>query len=217
MQRLLGPRTIVEAVFLVAVPVVAVVSGAGTWTIVGASAAAYLLVLVVETMLWRETGAAAASGGADVPVMPVVAPPLVPPVPAPVVETAGPADPVEPAPDEEPPHEDEPEPEPAPPPVAERPALTALPTLPPPPQPAPPQVPEPPSTNVVPLGIGSAPREWSLWELERLVREHSGDPVRGEERRFLLMYLRDFAGADGQLPVEFDVLVRESFGDLLAL
>ncbi len=30
------------------------------------------------------------------------------------------------------------------------------------------------------------------------------------------MYLRDFAGADGLLPLDFDGLVRDSFGDLLA-
>jgi hypothetical protein len=39
--------------------------------------------------------------------------------------------------------------------------------------------------------------------------------VRDEERSFLLMYLRDFAGADGVLPVDFDALVRDSFGDLV--
>jgi hypothetical protein len=30
------------------------------------------------------------------------------------------------------------------------------------------------------------------------------------------MYLREFANADGDLPAEFDGLVRESFGVLLA-
>jgi hypothetical protein len=74
------------------------------------------------------------------------------------------------------------------------------------------------AASVVPLGAPSAPREWNLWELERLVREHpTGDPLVDEERAFLLVYLRDFASANGVLPVDFDGLVRESFGDLLGL
>jgi len=56
------------------------------------------------------------------------------------------------------------------------------------------------------------PRNWNLWELERVLRAHGR---RNEEREFLLLYLRDYAGPDGQLPVTFDRLVRESFGDLL--
>ena len=61
-----------------------------------------------------------------------------------------------------------------------------------------------------------APREWNLWELERMTREIAGaDAARDEERSFLLMYLREFADPDGMLPVTFDPLVRETFGDLL--
>ena len=41
------------------------------------------------------------------------------------------------------------------------------------------------------------------------------DPQRDEERNYLLMYLREFATSNGALPVDFDPLVRESFGDLL--
>ena len=49
------------------------------------------------------------------------------------------------------------------------------------------------------------------------MRERSGgDPVLDEEASYLLLYLREFAGPDGDLPVEFDSLVRESFGDLIA-
>ena len=56
----------------------------------------------------------------------------------------------------------------------------------------------------------------SLWDLERLSREAAGDDVvRDEERTFLLMYLREFAGPDGVLPVDFDTLVRDSFGELV--
>jgi hypothetical protein len=60
------------------------------------------------------------------------------------------------------------------------------------------------------------PREWNLWEIERLVRAQTGDDPRGEEWGFLLVHLREFATPDGVLPVEFDDLVRESFGELVA-
>jgi hypothetical protein len=73
-----------------------------------------------------------------------------------------------------------------------------------------------PVSTVVPIGVGSGPRRWNLWDLERLTREASGEDVaRNEERTFLLMYLREFADADGLLPVDFDGLVRDSFGDLV--
>src|SRR5581483_94511 len=61
------------------------------------------------------------------------------------------------------------------------------------------------------------PRQWNVWDLERVAREHAGgDPVADEERTFLLTYLRDFAGANGLLPADFDDLVRQSFGGLVA-
>ena len=70
---------------------------------------------------------------------------------------------------------------------------------------------------MVALPLSSAPREWNLWELERLVREHAGEDVAGdEERSYLLVYLREYATPEGTLPVDFDALVRESFGTLLA-
>ena len=55
-------------------------------------------------------------------------------------------------------------------------------------------------------------RQWNIWEVDRAVRD-SG--LLDEEREFLLLYLRDYAGPDGTLPVDFDGLVRESFADLL--
>ena len=62
------------------------------------------------------------------------------------------------------------------------------------------------------------PREWNLWELERLTRAGGGhDPAVDEERNYLLMYLREFANADGALPADFDALVRDSFGDLIGV
>jgi hypothetical protein len=100
-----------------------------------------------------------------------------------------------------------PAPEPEPEPIAPAPEPEPEPEL--PPAAAAPQ-------TVVPIGVGAGPRQWNLWDLERLVREHAGaDEARDEERSFLLMYLRDFAGPDGLLPIDFDGLVRDSFGDLV--
>jgi len=57
-------------------------------------------------------------------------------------------------------------------------------------------------------------RSWNLWELDRLARALNGD-ARSDERRLLLLHLRDFADSSGQLPVEFDSLVRDVFGPKL--
>lgn len=61
--------------------------------------------------------------------------------------------------------------------------------------------------------LTAPPREWNLWELERAVRD-TGE--RHEEWSALLIHLREFANADGDLPLEFDGLVRESFGNVVA-
>jgi hypothetical protein len=82
---------------------------------------------------------------------------------------------------------------------------------PPPPSPPPPPEPEPEPEPVV---SGPA-REWNLWELQRAVRD-SADEAHQEEWSALLIHLREFANADGDLPIEFDSLVRESFGELVA-
>ena len=88
---------------------------------------------------------------------------------------------------------------------------------PPPRQPAPERAPQRlPQRDVIPLAARGGPVEWNLWELERLTREHSGqDAFKDEERSYLLMYLREFANPDGVLPVDFDALVRDSFGELV--
>jgi hypothetical protein len=108
------------------------------------------------------------------------------------------------------PRHPDPEPEPV-----ERAPLVAVPELesePPMPRPVQPAA----TSTVVPIGVGAGPRQWNLWDLERLTRDAAGDDAaRDEERTFLLMYLREFAGADGLLPVDFDGLVRDSFGDLV--
>ena len=54
MRRVFGLRTVLEAAFLVAVPVVSLALGLGPFAIVAASAVGYLLVLLVEAMLWRD-------------------------------------------------------------------------------------------------------------------------------------------------------------------
>ena len=118
------------------------------------------------------------------------------------------------APDPEPQREQEPTvesvvtPEPGP---ATDPVMTLVP--PPPPEPA--QEPEPdPLPPVIPLALRDpTPRSWNLWELERLADGESGA---SEERRLLLLHLRQFADPSGDLPVEFDPLVREAFGAGLA-
>ena len=55
-----------------------------------------------------------------------------------------------------------------------------------------------------------------MWQLERmLAASEKHDPERDYERSLLLVYLREFADSDGQLPPEFDELANESFGDLV--
>jgi hypothetical protein len=60
------------------------------------------------------------------------------------------------------------------------------------------------------------PRQWNLWDLERIAREEVREhPERREEWSYLFLHLREFAHADGSLPAEFDGLVRESFAGML--
>ena len=73
------------------------------------------------------------------------------------------------------------------------------------------------SPPVVPLMVRDpTPREWNLWQLEHLAATKDGDAARVEERALLLMHMRQFANAAGDLPAEFDPLVREAFGSDLA-
>ena len=94
-----------------------------------------------------------------------------------------------------------------PPPRPSEPAAVA-PRSPTPPGPAPPAVPLPERPR--------EPREWNLWDLESLAREAGRrTPARAEEWSYLFLYLRHFATPRGELPREFDGIVRESFGTLL--
>jgi hypothetical protein len=227
MRRVFGPRTAVEAVFLVAVPVVAWRADLGSYAIVAASAIGYLLVLLVEGLIWRR---GAAPAPADAPIEAAAdsvhehehesepaaeAPPAAATEPGPELLPDPEQEPLPEAELEAPP-EPEPEPEPAPARI-----LTPVPDLEPEPEPEAEPEPEPepeprPAATVVRLDTRSEPRCWNLWDLERANREGAGeDSLRDEERAFLLVYLREFAGPDGQLPVDFDRLVRDSFSDLV--
>jgi hypothetical protein len=112
-----------------------------------------------------------------------------------------------------------PEPEPATEPERERqpapeaePLVVSLPA--PEPSPAPPHEPEP---AVVPLALRDpSPRAWNVWDLERLAGEMMNSDSRAEERALLLMHMREFADPSGNLPLEFDPLVRDAFGADLA-
>ena len=221
MRPLFGPRTVIEAAFLIAVPVIALEVGLSWPAIVGAGAVGYLLVLAVEGAIWRESKRTAGKTAVVVaqPEEPAPRPEhvrVLRPEPEPAPE---PVAVIEAAPEPEP----EPALEPAPVPVAAPPRLAPVPDPVPAPVPAPPPPPEPepepepelpPAASVTRIG---APAQWNVWDLEQLAREHAGgDPIADEERTFLLMYLRDFAGPDGQLPADFDALVRQSFGELVA-
>ncbi len=83
---------------------------------------------------------------------------------------------------------------------------------PPPVEPAAPPLPEPPQAPPAPRPPA---REWNIWDLERRAREEAGDAMRDEEWAALFMHLRQFANADGVLPMQFDDLVRESFSELI--
>lgn len=84
-------------------------------------------------------------------------------------------------------------------------------------QPEPARATAPPATeaSAEPPGAPPPPREWNIWELERRAREQAGDSGRDQEWAALFMHLRQFANADGVLPMQFDGLVRESFSTLI--
>ena len=208
-----GSRFIVEAGFIIAVAVIAGIERLSTWWIIAVVAGAWLIVAAVEIAVWARNVVAQQPQPVDEPadLEPAPTPEYAsrPPVvvrPQPSVETRE----AEPSSEPEPEAEQTREPE--------RPRIVAVPALPPEPEPEPePEAePEEPDRVVAFLPANDSPREWNLWELERAARDHGGDDVaRNEERSYLLMYLREFAGPDGTLPADFDALVRESFGDVL--
>lgn len=208
-----GSRFIVEAGFIIAVAVIAGIERLSTWWIIAVVAGAWLIVAAVEIAVWARNVVAQQPQPVDEPadLEPAPTPEYASRVPVvvrpqPSVETR----------EAELSSEPEPEPEPEPTREHERPRIVAVPALPPEPEPEPEVEPEEPDRVVAFLPANDSPREWNLWELERAARDHGGDDVaRNEERSYLLMYLREFAGPDGTLPADFDALVRESFGDVL--
>ena len=203
----IGPRFLIEAGFIIAVAVVAGIERVGTIWIVALMAGAWLIVAAVEiSVSKRRTRERQRPGvSAAEPIAATVIPSVVVRR-EPQVEAA-PAPPISPPAHQAPEPEPEPEPEP--------PRIVAV----PPPEPEPERAPEPepePTQVVAFIPLSAEPREWNLWELERVARQHaSGDVARDEERSYLLMYLREFAGPDGVLPSDFDALVRDAFGDVL--
>ena len=186
--RLSLVRFLLEATFLVLVAVGAGLAGLQAVWIGVVMFGAWLLVALVERGGSRRGRASAAPPEAERELEP------------------------QPEPDPEPAPEPTPEPEPEP---ERRPELAAVP--PPPPEPEPEPEPEPdPEPAVVPLVLrDTTPRTWNIWELERLAETMDGDAA-AEERALLLVHLREFANASGDLPVEFDELVRDAFGADLA-
>jgi hypothetical protein len=239
----LGPRFLIEAGFLVAVAVGAGFARLSTITIILVMAGAWLLMAAVEWVISRAHARPAPEPIASpaeplaqrreppavrtVAPEPVAAPPDSEPVserpapqPVPAPEPApAPKPEVTPGPSLEPTPEPEPEApaEPSPPETPPEQPRVAVVAAAPEPEPAPlsPPEPEPRVITLTARALG-VPQRWNLWELERVARERSGaDAIRDEERSFLLMYLREFADADGVLPTSFDTVVREAFGDVL--
>ena len=121
-----------------------------------------------------------------------------PPAPGPEPVPPPAPEPAPPAPEPQPPT-----PDPTPP----APELRAVPT-----SEAEPEVDLEPELPLIRMPLNGAPREWNVWELERIA---SYGEARDEEVAFLLLELRQFADAHGQLPMSFDPIIREAFGDLL--
>jgi len=188
--RLSLVRFLLEATFLVLVAVGAGLAGLQAVWIGVVMFGAWLLVALVERGGSRRGRASAAPPEAERELEPERQP--------------------EPDPERAPEPTPEPEPEPEP---ERRPELAAV----PPPSPEPEPEPEPdPEPAVVPLVLrDTTPRTWNIWELERLAETMDGDAA-AEERALLLVHLREFANASGDLPVEFDELVRDAFGADLA-
>jgi hypothetical protein len=205
-----GSRFLIEAGFIIAVAVVAGIERLGTWWIILVVAAAWIVVAVVEIAVWARQTRARRSRAAVRP-EPMAAPEArVRPVPVPP----------------EPRFQPSPEPSTEPEPLRELPHLAAVPSPAPEPsrdtdterlasEPAP--VPVSETARVLAFTPHTdSPREWNLWELERAARDNAGEDVaQTEERAYLLVYLREFAGPDGVLPADFDALVRDAFGDVL--
>ena len=196
-----GLRFLVEAVVIVLTAVVTGLAHLGAWGIGGAVAVVWVIVAVIEYSLShpRERKEPTPLIETLPESEPIVseAVRVIPRTPEPVAVEPEPVPPSrepEPSPNPVPePEPVEPEPEPEPEPVAVEPE------------------PEPRNRNRMSREPVEA-RVWNVWEIDRALRDTGAVT---EEQEFLLIYLRDYAGPDGSLPVDFDELVRESFGDVL--
>jgi hypothetical protein len=199
-----GSRFLIEAGFIIAVAVIAGIERLSTWWIIAVVASAWIIVAIVEIVVWARQAVARQPFAVEPSEPQVEEPPSV--ASPPIRVRAQPS--VEARTEPEPKPEREPEPALSP----EPPRIVAAPPLPEP-------EPEPerePARVVAFIPANEGPREWNLWALERAARDHATDDVaRNEERSYLLMYLREFAGPDGILPTDFDGLVRDAFGDVL--
>lgn len=202
-----GSRFLIEAGFIIAVAVIAGIERLSTWWIIAVVASAWIIVAIVEIVVWARQAVARQPHAVEPSEPKAEAPPFV--ASPPIRVRAQP--PVEARAEPEPESEREPAPAPSP----EPPPIVAVPPPPPEPEPEPERAPEP-ARVVAFIPANDGPKEWNLWELERAARDHATDDVaRNEERSYLLMYLREFAGPDGILPADFDGLVRDAFGDVL--
>jgi len=199
LRRRPGLRFLVEAVLIVLTAVVTGVLHTGAFAIGGAVAIVWLVYVVIEYSLAHpreEKEPKALAGIAEGLPEPEIARPRTESVRV-ITRRPDPEPVAEPEPLPAPP---EPEPEPEPTPVAvEEPVAE----------------PEPefePVSDTTPVSDTREPQQWNVWEIERALRA-SGES--NEERDFLLIYLRDYAGPDGVLPLDFDELVRESFPDVV--
>ena len=212
MRRVFGPRFAAEAAAIVGVAVLVWYERLSRLEIVAAMAGIWLAIALLEWWIGRRAVPVEDEWREAEP-EPELAPE---PGPEPQLELAyaGFDAELEPAPAEEP----EPEPEPRLEHAYDGFDAELEPAEAPEPEPEPESEPEPVGATVAVLPTWQiAPREWNVWDLERLLRERAGaDTTRDEERSFLLLYLREFAGPDGLLPADFDGLVRDSFGDLIA-
>lgn len=211
-------RFILEAAFLILVAAICWAAGLSWKGIIPAMAGAWVLVTLVERSANSDRRAETDAEEAEPAVADAQPPSHVtvledepaaeqPPTPMPEPAPAPSPEPIPPAPEPSPPR---PEPTPLPDP---NPQLRALPD--PEPEPQPPAAPPSPAVVRLPQADG-APREWNVWDLERIAREREGeDGTRDEELAFLLLELRQFANADGMLPASFDPVIRETFGELL--
>jgi hypothetical protein len=76
--------------------------------------------------------------------------------------------------------------------------------------------PDPPQLSDDPQEVVPSAGGWNLNRIERLVEANAeANPDRVHEWRYYLLYLREFAEIGGALPISFDRLVRDAFGDLL--